>query len=192
MELMVILGVIGFGILFLSDLSGLHKKSTLQKLFAITGTLIIFSSSIHILYYTSRFTSNIPVLILSGTLTITFLILLIYSVVYEVGVKNKEGKLVTTGTYAICRHPGVIWFLLYYVFGSIVFGSTEILVAGIIWSVANIIYVILQEKLVFNKIFDGYENYVKITPMLLPNRNSIKRFNNTLNGGHNERFTSDV
>jgi protein-S-isoprenylcysteine O-methyltransferase Ste14 len=160
---------------------------------AFFGVLFVFASSINIIL--NGETYNIPmfVRVLSGIVAVAFLILLIYSVLIEVNKKRSEKeKLLTTGTYALSRHPGVIWFLFYYIFGSVLFANTEILVAGIIWSITNIIYVLLQEKLVFNKLFENYDKYRKTTPMLFPTIKSIKRFMTTKSGGRNERFTSDV
>lgn len=190
---LIIVGIMGFVLLFGADLCSLHKKSMAGNVLAFFGVLFVFASSINIIL--NGETYNIPmfVRVLSGIVAVAFLILLIYSVLIEVNKKRSEKeKLLTTGTYALSRHPGVIWFLFYYIFGSVLFANTEILVAGIIWSITNIIYVLLQEKLVFNKLFENYDKYRKTTPMLFPTIKSIKRFMTTKSGGRNERFTSDV
>jgi len=192
MELITV-GVVGFALMFASDVCGSRNNFKGRNFLAFFGVLILFSSSVYILTYGEGMNISFTYRIISGLFTLIFLFLLVYSVVIEVNKKREEDeKLITTGTYALTRHPGVIWFLLYYLFGSILFANYDILIAGLVWSIANVIYVLLQEKLVFNKIFDNYDVYTKTTPMLLPNITSIRKCIKTLNGGHNERFTSDV
>lgn len=189
----VILGVVGFAMLFGSDLCGVRNNCIGRNFLAFFGVLFLFGSSIYILIIGQTIELSIATRIVSGFLTIVFLFLLVYSVGIEVNKKRDEkDKLLTTGTYALTRHPGVIWFLLYYVFGALMFANMTILIAGIIWSFVNVIYVLLQEKVIFNKIFDNYDMYIKTTPMLFPTVKSVKRCVHTLNGGQNERFTSNV
>lgn len=192
MEL-IILGVIGFVFMLGSDLCALYNHNKGKYFLAFFGVLFIFVSSIVILFDGNTYAISNVWRFASGFFTLVFFSLLFYSVVIEVNKKRDEKeKLLTTGTYALSRHPGVLWFMLYYVFGSILFASTEILIAGLIWSFVNVIYVLLQEKLIFHKLFKNYGMYVKTTPMLLPTSNSFKKCITTLNGGQNERFTSDV
>ena len=135
----------------------------------------------------SKATTYVPsssLRITSGFLTSIFFALLVYSVLIEVNLnKKKADKLITSGTYALTRHPGVLWLLFYYIFGALLFANIELLIAGIVWSIANIFYVYLQEKLVFHKIFNNYDLYAITTPMLLPNIKSAKKCIKTLTGG---------
>ena len=189
----IILGVVGFGLMFGADLCGLHQRCVWRNLLAFFGFAFVFGSSLYILLLGDTYRLPLFARIIAGVLSLMFLLLLIYSVLIEVNKKRDiSEKLITTGTYALSRHPGVIWFAFYYIFGSIMFANVEILIAGIIWSIINIIYVLLQEKLVFNKMFENYDLYRETTPMLWPNVKSIKRCITTMNGGQNERFTSDV
>ena len=67
--------------------------------------------------------------------------------------KGTPSRLVTTGTYALCRHPGVLWLagLLAGVFFAS--GSLWMLVALPLWVGQDVLYVVLQEKLYFFRIF---------------------------------------
>lgn len=188
----ILIGVLGFVLFFLSDLFAVLKKKVIGYILVFLGTFAIAGSSVYILWTSKGYQTMYGMKFIMGPLTVIFFLLLIYSVLVEVNQTKTDNTLVTTGTYALSRHPGVLWFLLYYISGSVLFGSTEILLAGLVWSAVNIIYVILQEKLIFIKIFKGYDDYKKLTPMLLPTTKSIKRFIETTNGGHNENYTRHV
>ncbi len=178
------LGVVGFGLLLIFDIFSLNEKSIVKYLFAITGFGLIIGSTILLLTLQSDIQFPPFFRIASFVVAIFFLALLIYSVFIEVG-KNtyqykNESKLVTTGTYALSRHPGVLWFLLAYMFAAVSFQNHYILVAGLIWTGINIIYVVIQERFIFTKIFKHYGKYVETTPMLLPSKNSIEKCITTL------------
>ncbi len=178
------LGIVGFGLLLIFDIFSLNEKSVVKYLFAILGFGLIIGSTILLLTLKSniQFPSFLRIVSLIGA--VFFLALLIYSVFIEVG-KNtyqykNESKLVTTGTYALSRHPGVLWFLLVYMLAAVSFQNHYILVAGLIWTGINIIYVVIQERFIFTKLFKHYGKYVETTPMLLPSRDSIEKCITTL------------
>lgn len=84
-----------------------------------------------------------------------------------------ERNVCDTGMYAFCRHPGVIWFFLCYLFGGIALQEGALLSVGIMMSVWNLVYVIFQDRYTFLRTFSNYEAYQKETPFLIPNRDSI-------------------
>jgi protein-S-isoprenylcysteine O-methyltransferase Ste14 len=85
-------------------------------------------------------------------------------------------KLVTTGLYALVRHPGVHWYVLLCVSLLLVSRSALLLAATPIWIVLDIALVIVQDRFFFGRMFPGYSNYRRTTPMLLPNRSSFGSF----------------
>ncbi len=178
------LGVFGFILLLLFDFTSLAEKNVVKYFFGIGGFGVIVLSSIFLLKYNSNIWFPLSYRIISLILAILSFLLLIYSVFIEVGentykYKNKY-KLITTGTYALSRHPGVLWFLFVYLFIGVYFQNYYILFAGLIWTCINIIYVWIQERFIFIKIFDNYAGYIKTTPMLLPNFKSLERCITTL------------
>jgi len=176
----IVIGIFGFIFLLLFDLCLLLKKSTLKYIFGISGLFLIFGSTVSILSLSSELNIYLPLRIFFGVLMLLFLILLIYSVFLEVGIESysyeNKNTLVTTGTYTLSRHPGVLWFLLLFVSAFLVFQNYYLLYAGLIWTAANIIYVYFQEKFIFKKLFIDYSNYIQTTPMLIPTYESIGRF----------------
>ena len=82
-------------------------------------------------------------------------------------------RLVTTGTYALVRHPGVLWYALLLLSLVLVSRAKLLLIAAPVWLSMDILYVFVQEKFLFTKMFVGYDDYRRETPMLIPNRKSI-------------------
>jgi len=181
----ILIGALGFGFLLLFDLFSMNAKSYLKYVFCLAGSMMIVISSVFIILNFSETTFSLWTRVIGGIFSFLFLVLLIYSVFIEVGKKTygfkTEFKLVTTGTYALSRHPGVLWFFLLYLCGFLLFQNTLVLYAGLVWTGVNILYVFIQERFIFHKIFDGYEYYQKSTPMIIPSYQSIEKCITTLN-----------
>ena len=184
--LYLITGVIGFILLLIFDVLSLSKKNILKYVFGISGFFMIFGSSVLIIKNYSYFLQiDNSYRFISLFFVLASFILLIYSVFIEVGKKTyvleNEHFLVTNGTYALTRHPGVLWMLLLYIFGAIFFQNLLAIYAALIWTLANIVYVSIQERFIFHKIFEDYDKYRESTPMILPNIESIEKFITTKN-----------
>ncbi len=184
--LYLVIGIFGFISLLLFDVLSLCNKKYSKYIFGISGFLLIFVSSIMIILNYSHFLEIDNVFrFIALFFALASLVLLIYSVFIEVGKKTykveNEHALVTTGTYALTRHPGVLWMLLLYIFGAIFFQNLLAIYAALTWTLVNIAYVSIQEHFIFHKIFDNYDKYRESTPMILPNFDSIEKFITTKN-----------
>ncbi|MBA7506643.1 hypothetical protein ES706_05336 [subsurface metagenome] len=89
-------------------------------------------------------------------------------------------KLITTGLYALVRHPWVHCFTLILLSLILVSKSSLLLIASPIWILLYILLVVIQDKFFFGRMFDGYDSYRQETPMLVPNRQSLNAFINSL------------
>jgi hypothetical protein len=91
----------------------------------------------------------------------------------------KEGvgdELITTGTYALCRHPGVLWFALL-LFGLVLVTKAQLMiVASIVWFVADVLLVLVQDLVSFPRMFAEYPEYRKTTPFLIPTGRSLRAY----------------
>jgi protein-S-isoprenylcysteine O-methyltransferase Ste14 len=96
---------------------------------------------------------------------------------FATGVGN---KLIKTGTYALVRHPGVLWFVPFMLSLILVSRSSLLLIAAPTFILLDIALVVVQDKFFFVRMFDGYKRYQRETPMLVPNRQSISAFINSL------------
>jgi protein-S-isoprenylcysteine O-methyltransferase Ste14 len=107
--------------------------------------------------------------------------LLIYSLFLELpfvktyGGAKYSSDLVDTGTYALCRHPGVLWFGLMFFFYFLATGAVLMIPAGIIWTGLDVVHVYIEDRYFFPRMFSDYKIYSESTPMLIPNRESIRR-----------------
>ncbi len=88
---------------------------------------------------------------------------------------NKANQVIDSGMYALCRHPGVIWFFMMYMFLWLASGRWLVLLAGLIWTVMDVIHVYVQDRWIFPKTLEGYDKYQQRTPFLIPNRSSLKK-----------------
>jgi len=120
-----------------------------------------------------------------GLLTLS-LFLLIYSLFINLPFRKTYiatgvgDKLITTGLYALVRHPGVIWFVLFMLSLILVSKSSLLLIAAPIFILLDVVLVIVQDKFFFIRMFDDYKRYQRETPMLVPNRRSVNAFMNSL------------
>ena len=107
-------------------------------------------------------------------ITLTLFVNLPFRKTYvEAGVGD---KLVKTGLYALVRHPGVYPVASFFFSLVLISKSSSMLIAAPIFVFLNTVFVIIEDKYFFVKMFDGYDRYQKETPMLVPNRRSIKVF----------------
>ena len=172
-----LLGLCGFALFFLSDYNDwrLHKAS-LKGSFPAGGVLLVTGTVWEI-------RRGEP--LVSGWLRGCFFalaailfLLLIYTLFFALPVKEayashgEKRSVCTTGVYALCRHPGVLWFTGLYVClwiaAGIPFGLTLLL------SVSNIGLVWFEDRYVFPGVLEGYQDYQKKTPFLIPTGQSIR------------------
>jgi len=126
--------------------------------------------------------------IVSWMLVVAATMLLFYSLCIEipfVQTYHSPGvgtRLVTKGTYALVRHPGVLWFALFMAAFALVSRSCLALIAAPIWTGADVLYAWIQDRHLFPLMFPEYEKYQREVPMFIPTRASFRRCLRTL--GH--------
>lgn len=179
-----LLGVLGFICFFIFDLFSMHNRKILKYVFMFCGLSMLGIGSVLIAGGEPSFSLHVSFRIVFAILTILFLFLLVYSVVIEVGKNtyqyNHVPKLITSGTYALSRHPGVLWLFGFYFALGLAFTSSDLLIASFVFTIVNIVYVFLQEQFIFVHIFEEYPTYQQQTPFILPNYKSVKTFIKTI------------
>ncbi len=164
---------------FAFDWASLKRTPVVKQLVGILAVCLLAYATVMVCISPAR--SNLPTFTipLGSCLLLVSSILLIYSLFIEIPFwstyagQGAENKLVTTGTYALVRHPGVIWLALVYLSLVLLFPSATLFLAVTIWLSIDVVYVALQEKFIFAKMFPEYNDYQRRTPFLIPTRQSL-------------------
>lgn len=176
------IGVAGFIFYFFYDMNSvLWKNKILHAFFAVGCLCILIATGITVseVCLTGGI-SDIPDWVFLGA-AVFFLAVLLYTLFFALPfeetyqVQDAQRKVYDKGMYALCRHPGVLWFFLFYLCLGLACMPSDMLWQGIVYTVCNAAYVIFQDIWTFPRTFDTYGDYKKTTPFLIPNAKSIKR-----------------
>lgn len=183
----IALGIFGFIVLHLFNLVSLKRIPFGAKgcLWAAGSSLVVYSL---IMLCLKSNTLPLPIWLtwLGWGLLPISLFLLIYSLFINLPfgktyINTGIGdKLVTTGLYALVRHPWVHCFALILLSLVMVSKSSLLLIALPMWLWVNILLVAIQDRFFFGRMFAGYDRYRRETPMLIPNRRSVNAFISSL------------
>ena len=181
--IVVYLCAAAYAVLITSDFLALYQKNTLSLILFIDGIILLTFCTFFAVWKSdvvSVFKQKPIYCIVMAILAVFFLFLFFYSLFFVLPVKetyvgSNDLKLVDTGMYALCRHPGVIWLTLFFLFAWLSVNDRMMLWLGLASTGLDIIYVIVQDIFIFPKTIEGYDEYKKYTPFLIPNAKSIKR-----------------
>ena len=177
----IAVGVFAFLLFYIYDLLQLYLfKTACSSLFFIgIGCLILATSNILWLSLsTSTSSGGATAFWITGA--VVFCIILFYTLFfalpYDTTYKSAGNKspLITDGVYALCRHPGILWFCGIYFCLWQALGGRLLFWAMLVFSALNFLYAVMQDRWVFPKQFEGYLNYQAQTPFLIPTLRSIR------------------
>ncbi len=178
----IALGAIGFLVIHFLDIVSLKRIPGAKPIAWISGSgLLIYSLMMACLQSDKLLLPMWSTWLGWGLLSVS-LFLLAYSLFINLPFRKTyittgvSDKLITTRLYALVRHPGIHWFILLMLSLILVSRSSLLLIASPIWILLDILLVAIQDKLFLSRMFDGYDNYKRETPMLLPNRRSVNAF----------------
>jgi protein-S-isoprenylcysteine O-methyltransferase Ste14 len=183
----VAIGMAGFLAAYLFDVVSIKRIPRLKGLVWLVAVVLVVCSTWMVCFDPVKFTLPAWASILGWVLLPTFILCFIYSLFINLPfrktyVKTGVGsQLIRTGTYALVRHPGVLWYGVILIALILISKSQLILIAAPIWFVMDVIHVTIQDKFLFGKMFPEYKDYRKETPMLIPNTRSIAAFFKTFN-----------
>ena len=185
--MLIIWGSIAFLLYVLYDINSVKWNNKVLCNGFWGGTLLLAVTTISVVLQNKKHIGNIEgssVVLLS--IAAIFFVLLIFTLFFalpfeETYVKESSMRMAyTEGVYALCRHPGVLWFIGFYLFLGLGFKSKDILFYGIVVSAWNVLYVVFQDLYSFPLTFHNYKQYQKQTPFLIPTKKSIQKCFNTL------------
>jgi protein-S-isoprenylcysteine O-methyltransferase Ste14 len=178
----VVMGAIGFAIIHFCDIVALRNVPWAKPLIWLAGSGLVVYATVAISLSETKLALPDWLVIIGWPLLITSLYLLIYSLFINLPFRKTYlatgvgDRLVTSGLYTLVRHPWLHSFSLLMISLLLISQSNLLLVAIPLWIVLNILLVIIQDRFFFSRMFPGYRDYRRQTPMLIPNRKSINLF----------------
>jgi protein-S-isoprenylcysteine O-methyltransferase Ste14 len=178
----ILLGTAGFLLMHLLDFASLKNVGFFKPVLSLCGTSLIVIAATMVATTGAKFETPVwasvagwMLLIMSAGLTAYSLygVLPLSKTYVEPGTSD---QLVTEGVYALVRHPWLLFFTLSMVGLALASRSILAIEAGLAWTVFSVIMVYVQDQKILPRMFPGYPDYQKRTPMLLPNHNSVIAF----------------
>ena len=181
-------GILGFASIVLYDINNTsHNSDRMQSLYTVGAGLLGLA------FFNSIVTgcaaeSALPgwLRIIAGVLAAAAFVLLAYLTLFAGGRTNWkkpetkgsskrwwEKKLVTTGAYALCRHPSV-WVMLLFCLLLIPAANFSPWYATM-YSFCGLLLAMYEDINVFPVLMRGYDAYKTSTPFLFPTKESIRR-----------------
>jgi protein-S-isoprenylcysteine O-methyltransferase Ste14 len=106
-----------------------------------------------------------------------------YSVMVEIPFRKgwvdrgHTDQIVTTGTYALTRHPGVFWMTIAIFASAVATRLRRLLLAAPLIVAGDVAHVAFQERSVLGNVFGTeYRRYQQETPFVVPTPASARRF----------------
>ena len=93
-----------------------------------------------------------------------------------------------SGVYALCRHPGVLWLAGFYLFLWLALGGVVPLAAFVVFGLLDVIYVVIQDRIIFPALFDDYGEYQEQVPFLRPDKMSLLECRRTWKRGQRDEI----
>lgn len=131
----------------------------------------------------------------AGALSLLSFAGMAYSLLVEIPLRKawlRQGHtdaLVTTGTYALVRHPGVLWLASALGLAALAARSRRLLLAWPAIILGDALHVWFQDRVVLPRVFgDAYRDYQRRTPFLIPTRRSARRLTRALREGFDTRL----
>lgn len=186
-----IIGGLAFLLFIIYDLeqAGVLDKRfhSVVRLFFLLGFLLLAFSTMHIAgLQAAVYTSWTFCAVFFLGCALCFLLLLVYTLFFALPfqetyvVQDVGHKVCAQGMYALCRHPGVLWFTGFYLSLWFALSGFQLLCLALWYSCLNLCYVVFQDSYTFPKIFFDYAHYKQQVPFLIPNRKSVRQCLSTL------------
>ncbi len=167
-------GALAFVFFLFYDILNIRAARSSKWFFAV-GALLLIVSTVLIVErgaVNAFMSGTVPFLI--GLAGAGFsLAALLYSLFLALPAKKTyiEGgrrKVIARGIYALCRHPGVWPMSAFYLFLYIILRTWTALAAWLLFTALNVIYSAAQDRWIFPKVLEGYNEYKRKTPFLIP------------------------
>ena len=172
-------GLGAFALFFLSDYNDWKLRQKGLRLCFPLGTLLLLAGTAAGCAGGNPPLHGLPrlsVLILAAA----FAALLVYTLFFALPAEasyahpGEDRPVCVGGVYALCRHPGVLWFAAAYL--CLWGGCGFPLGAAALYTALDVLLVVFEDGWVFPARLSGYGDYRRTTPFLLPTPNSFRAF----------------
>ena len=191
---MYIAGIAAFALIFIYDLNNWKwQKPVFKVLFPVGLFLIIGVSVMYCLPFSEVNFSSVPVRVLGGIIAILSLWAEIYSLFFSFDARDAyvadqdkgNMKVYSKRMYALCRHPGVLFFITLYA-GLVLATGMDIAGAALLCAL-NVLLIVFEDMVVFPSVFMDYGEYKQRTPFLVPTAASIRACYCDMTGNRGQR-----
>ena len=186
----IITGLGAFVLFVIYDLNSVRfQKKLIKPAFFVGFVLLIIATAMMFAAGWSEEVSGRVRQVVLLALAAVFLALLVYTLFFALPFQptyireNSRPKVYSEGVYALCRHPGVLWFIGMYACFALAMPTAPMIRGSVVFSVCNVLYVIMQDMWTFPKYFGDYSSYKDEVPFLIPTVKSGKRCFNTIAAG---------
>lgn len=188
------LGVAAFALYFIYDVNSFLWQKRFPRMFFTAGTLLLAAAlalDAIAACVQGAFSGAADWLLLSvaaaGFAALVYS--LFFALPFEETYKTQEnGRCVyDKGVYALCRHPGILFFFLTMLaLGLAALPYAGLLARGMIFSALNLVYAAFQDRITFPRTFIDYSSYRHHAPFLIPTKESIRLARQTLRHADDE------
>ena len=187
--MILLLGCLSFLLFVLGDLNSVNWGVRALRPCFFAGCLLLAGSTAALLITARpRFLLPAPLRGLAGFLGALFLLLLVYSLFFALPFQQTsleeaaERRAYDRGVYALCRHPGVLWFILFYLCCWLVRGSDALFGRGSS-SACSTWDISCCRPLHLSAHLRQLRRIPEDHPLLIPNRASMRRCAATIKAG---------
>lgn len=172
------LGALGFAMFFLNNANDMRIRSKRLSFLFPLGCVIFCSAVIVGCVSGKSPVEQTALRIIICAIGISSLALMLHSLFFAIPAKDSYVRpgatrpVIMTGPYALCRHPGVLFFIILMLCLWLGLGLSPL--CAVVWSLLNIALALTEDIIVFPALLEGYRDYKKNTPFLIP---SLRRKN---------------
>ena len=170
-----VLGILAFVLFFVNDWNDWKwGKRALRGCFPAGALLLVIATVLQLCGRVPRVSGVWKWM--AWAFAVGFAALMIYALFFALpraqayGSPGENRTAQTEGMYALCRHPGVLWFIGLF-FCLWLLGLP--LWVAVTFCMLNVLLAAFEDALVFPAKLSGYEQYRQTTPFLMPSRSSI-------------------
>ena len=170
-------GTFSFLLFLLGDLNdAFWHRRYLKPAFLSGAALLVTSTAGTVILDPPEAFGPLQALFLTGALIFAFL--LVWALFFSFPPKeayveeSRERKVYTGGMYALCRHPGILWFCFLY--ACLIPGAGFPPLTAFAYCLLNILLGWVEDRWIFPRLFTDYDDYKLRAPFLIPTAKSLR------------------